>query len=141
MKFSYSNPTVIHFGQGKIASIAKAIDPSKKVLVIYGGGSIKTNGVYRQVTKALSGRNVVEFGGVEPNPEYDTLMRAVKICKAKKVDFYFQWAAGRFWTAPSSSRPPRIMKAIGEVLRNLGFTRVEWMRVDDGEFKRTGRDL
>ena len=55
MKFTYSNPTVIHFGQGMIASITKAIDPAKKVLVIYGGGSIKQNGVYDQITAALSG--------------------------------------------------------------------------------------
>lgn len=86
MKFTYSNPTVIHFGQGKIAAIAKAIDPARKVLVIYGGGSIKTNGIYDQVAAALEGRQWREFGGVEPNPTVETLDKAVALIRQEGLD-------------------------------------------------------
>ncbi|WP_305072975.1 iron-containing alcohol dehydrogenase [Propionivibrio sp.] len=94
MKFSYSNPTAIHFGQGKIASIAKAIDPSRKVLVIYGGGSIKTNGVYDQVGAALEGRTWMEFGGVEPNPAVETLDKAVALIRKEGLDYILAVGGG-----------------------------------------------
>ena len=66
MKFTYFNPTSIEFGTGKIKSIVNYIDKSMKVLVVYGGGSIKNNGVYEQVKTALEGYTYFEFGGVEP---------------------------------------------------------------------------
>ena len=94
MKFSYSNPTAIHFGQGKIASIAKAIDPSRKVLLIYGGGSIKTNGVYDQVAAALEGRTWMEFGGVEPNPAVETLDKAVALIRKEGLDYILAVGGG-----------------------------------------------
>ena len=94
MKFSYSNPTVIHFGQGKIASIAKAIDPARKVLVIYGGGSIKTNGVYDQVAAALEGHAWMEFGGVEPNPTVETLDQAVALIRKEGLDYILAVGGG-----------------------------------------------
>lgn len=94
MKFTYSNPTVIHFGQGKIASIAKAIDPARKVLVIYGGGSIKTNGVYDQVAAALEGRTWMEFGGVEPNPTVETLDQAVALIRKEGLDYILAVGGG-----------------------------------------------
>jgi NADP-dependent alcohol dehydrogenase len=72
--FSYQNPTKLRFGKGQIAAITGEIPAGSKVLVTYGGGSIKRNGVYEQVLKALEGRTVIEFGGIEPNPEYRTLM-------------------------------------------------------------------
>lgn len=66
MQFSYVNPTQIHFGQGQIQSISSAIPLDQKVLVIYGGGSIKSNGVYDQVVKALEGHQWSEFSEVAP---------------------------------------------------------------------------
>ena len=87
MKFTYSNPTVIHFGQGMISAIGKAIDPAKKVLVIYGGGSIKSNGVYDQVAAALSGHKWMEFSGVEPNPTVETLDQAVALIRKEGLDY------------------------------------------------------
>ena len=60
----------------------------------YGGGYIFKNGVYEQVKEALKGHNVVEFGGIEPNPEYETLMRAVKECKEKGIDFLLAVGGG-----------------------------------------------
>ena len=71
MKFSFSNPTKIQFGQGQIASINTLIPKEQRVLVLYGGGSIKKNGVYDQVESALDGYTWEAFGGVEPNPTVD----------------------------------------------------------------------
>ena len=94
MKFTYYNPTSIEFGAGKIKSIVNYIDKKLKVLIVYGGGSIKKNGVYDQVIKALDGYTYVEFGGVEPNPSIETLNKAVKIIKDEKVDFVLAVGGG-----------------------------------------------
>jgi NADP-dependent alcohol dehydrogenase len=94
MEFSYVNPTQIHFGQGKIASVTDAIPSTSKVLVIYGGGSIKKNGVYQQVQNALSQHTWIEFSGVEPNPTMENLDKAVALVKAEKVDFILAVGGG-----------------------------------------------
>ncbi|WP_260261891.1 iron-containing alcohol dehydrogenase [Vibrio intestinalis] len=94
MQFSYSNPTHIYFGQGQINSISSAIDSSSKVLVIYGGGSIKKNGVYDQVTQALSNHQWFEFSGVEPNPTKETLDKAVAMVKEHDIDFILAVGGG-----------------------------------------------
>jgi NADP-dependent alcohol dehydrogenase len=94
MEFSYVNPTQIHFGQGKIASVTDAIPSTSKVLVIYGSGSIKKNGVYQQVQNALSNHTWLEFSGVEPNPTMETLDKAVAIVKAEKVNFILAVGGG-----------------------------------------------
>ncbi|MGB1261834.1 MAG: iron-containing alcohol dehydrogenase [Cognaticolwellia sp.] len=94
MEFSYVNPTHIHFGQGKIASVSDAIPQSCKVLVIYGGGSIKKNGVYQQVQSALSEHTWLEFSGVEPNPTMETLDKAVALVKAENVDYILAVGGG-----------------------------------------------
>ena len=67
--FEYCNPVNIVFGKGKIARIAELIPAGSKVMMTYGGGSIKKNGVYDQAKEALKGFDVVEFGGIEPNPQ------------------------------------------------------------------------
>ncbi|MGF1755231.1 iron-containing alcohol dehydrogenase [Vibrio makurazakiensis] len=94
MQFTYVNPTVIHFGQGQISSIAQSVASSKKVLVIYGGGSIKKNGVYDQVTEALKSHTWVEFSGVEANPTKETLDKAVKIVKEQDIEFILAVGGG-----------------------------------------------
>lgn len=83
--FSYFNPTKIIFGKGRIAALAREIPADAKVLVTYGGGSIKSNGVYEQVKDALKSHKWLEFGGIEPNPRYETLMQAVEIVKKESV--------------------------------------------------------
>ena len=93
-KFTYQSPTKIHFGEGQIAEIANDIPKDKKILVIYGGGSIKSNGVYEQVSAALTGFNWSEFSGIEPNPQYDTLMQAVAKVKAESYDFLLAVGGG-----------------------------------------------
>ena len=94
MQFTYVNPTVIHFGQGQINAISQAVDTSKKVLVIYGGGSIKSNGVYDQVVASLKDHAWIEFSGVEANPTKETLDKAVAIVKEENVEFIIAVGGG-----------------------------------------------
>ncbi|MBD1566392.1 iron-containing alcohol dehydrogenase [Vibrio sp. S12_S33] len=94
MKFTYVNPTQIYFGQEQIAAISSAIPTDKKTLVIYGGGSIKNNGVYDQVVSALAHHNWVEFAGVEPNPTKETLDKAVAVVKQQGIDFILAVGGG-----------------------------------------------
>ncbi|MCC2521375.1 iron-containing alcohol dehydrogenase [Vibrio coralliilyticus] len=94
MQFTYANPTQILFGQGQISAIQSSIQPQDKVLVIYGGGSIKRNGVYDQVSEALNGHQWVEFSGVEPNPTKETLDKAVAIVKEQGINFILAVGGG-----------------------------------------------
>ena len=94
MKFSFSNPTRIQFGQGQIGSISTLIPKDSHVLVLFGGGSIKKNGVYDQVEKALEGYNWEYFGGVEPNPTIETLDKAVALIKETGVDYILAVGGG-----------------------------------------------
>ncbi len=92
--FTYFNPTKVHFGKGQIATIKEELAPNSRVLITYGGGSIKKNGVYDQVIAALEGFTVFEFGGIEPNPHYETLIKAVEIAKQEKVDLILAVGGG-----------------------------------------------
>lgn len=92
--FVFQNPTKLVFGKGEIKRLSKLIDKNKKILMTYGGGSIKRNGVYEQVMKALEGYDIVEFSGIEANPDYSTLMKAVEICKTQNIDFILAVGGG-----------------------------------------------
>jgi len=92
--FTYHNPTRIHFGQGQIAKLAEEIPADAKVLITYGGGSIKKNGVLDQVHAALQGRNYQEFGGIEANPHFETLMQAVEIVQRDGIDYILAVGGG-----------------------------------------------
>lgn len=92
--FEYKNPVKILFGKDTIAKIENEIPKSSKVLITYGGGSIKKNGVYDQVVGALKGHQVYEFGGIEANPEYTTLMKAVSIAKENGIEFLLAVGGG-----------------------------------------------
>jgi NADP-dependent alcohol dehydrogenase len=94
LNFTYQNPTKILFGKEQIANISAEIPAGAKVLLTYGGGSIHRNGVYEQIRKALTGHTVVEFGGIEPNPEYKTLMKAVELGRREKVDLLLAAGGG-----------------------------------------------
>jgi len=85
--FTYYNPTKIIFGENTIGKIAKEIPADARILITYGGGSIKKNGVYDQVMAALKNHKVFEFGGIEANPQYTTLMKAVEICRNENINF------------------------------------------------------
>lgn len=92
--FNFYNPVRILFGKGKIAEIGKYIPENARIMITYGGGSIMKNGVYDQVIAALKGKNVVEFGGIEANPQYETLLKAVEKVKAENVDFLLAVGGG-----------------------------------------------
>jgi NADP-dependent alcohol dehydrogenase len=92
--FSFQNPTRIVFGKDQLAQLAKLIPPGSKVLLTYGGGSIKKNGVYDQVVKALDGFDWQEFSGIEPNPSFETLMRAADLVRREKIDFLLPVGGG-----------------------------------------------
>lgn len=92
--FTLHNPTKIIFGKGSIPQLESELDKGSKILMTYGGGSIKRNGVYDQVTKAVKNHTVQEFGGIEPNPEYETCMKAVEIVKNEGIDFLLSVGGG-----------------------------------------------
>lgn len=85
--FEYYNPVRVLFGKDQLAKIAGLIPEERNIMLIYGGGSIKRNGVYDRIREALAGRQLIEFGGIEPNPLYETCMEAVDIIGKEKVDF------------------------------------------------------
>ena len=92
--FNLQNPTKILFGKGQIEQIAKEIPADAKILLLYGGGSIKTNGIYEEVTQALNRFKVIEFGGIPPNPEYAVLMEALSIIKSEDITFLLAVGGG-----------------------------------------------
>lgn len=92
--FEFCCPTRVVFGKGSIAKLSDLIEKDKKVLMISGGGSIKKNGVYNQVKEALKNHKVVEFEGIEPNPTYETCMKAVEIVRKEKIDFLLAVGGG-----------------------------------------------
>jgi len=92
--FEFKNPTKIIFGKDKIANLAKEIPANAKILMLYGGGSIKSNGIYDQVKKSLSAFEVVEFGGIPANPEYAVLLEALQIIKTQKITFLLAIGGG-----------------------------------------------
>ncbi len=94
LNFSFHNPTKIHFGKGTIAAISTEIPVDARVLIVYGGGSIKNNGVYEQVLSALEQHNCFEFSGIEPNPSYDTLMKAQQMIKSEQINYVLAVGGG-----------------------------------------------
>jgi len=92
--FEFKNPTKIIFGKDTIKKIESEIPANAKVLMLYGGGSIKKNGIYDQVAKALSNFDVIEFGGIPANPEYDTLMKALKVIKDENISYLLAVGGG-----------------------------------------------
>ncbi|SUB82830.1 Alcohol dehydrogenase YqhD [Pragia fontium] len=92
--FSLHLATQVLFGQGQIAQLPSVIPADARVLITYGGGSIKRNGVLDQVHQALKGYTLFEFGGIEPNPTYETLMQAVEVVHNNKIDFLLAVGGG-----------------------------------------------
>lgn len=92
--FTFCNPVKLIFGRGTIAQLAKEIPLDKKIMITFGGGSVRHNGVYEQVTKALAAHNCIEFWGIEPNPKIETLRKAIEKCREEKVDFLLAVGGG-----------------------------------------------
>lgn len=94
LNFELYNPVNYVFGKGQIAKLTDLVPTNTKILLAYGGGSIFKNGVYEQVKAALPNHDIVEFGGIEPNPRFETLMKAVEIIRAEKIGFILAVGGG-----------------------------------------------
>jgi len=92
--FEFYNPTKIIFGKDSISKLATEIPDNAKVLLLYGAGSIKNNGIYEQVKTALSNFEVVEFGGIPANPEYEVLLKALEIIKTENITYLLAVGGG-----------------------------------------------
>ncbi len=92
--FEFQNPVKIIFGKGEISKVGRNIPEGSKILLTYGGGSIFKNGVYDQVKASVKGFEVLEFGGIEPNPHYETLMKAAEIVKNENITFLLSVGGG-----------------------------------------------
>lgn len=128
--FDFKNPTHIFFGKDSIQEIAGQIPEDAKILLLYGGGSIKKNGIYQQVTTALKGRDVIEFGGIPANPEYAVLLQALGLIKAQKIDYLLAVGGGsvidgtKFLSAAAlyeGAEPWDILKKNIRTLKGLPF--------------------
>jgi NADP-dependent alcohol dehydrogenase len=114
MKFELRIPTRIVFGEGQIAALERLIPAGTRVLLLYGGGSIKRNGVYDAVKAALGRCTVTEFGGIEVNPEYDTIMKAATAVRKADCDMILAVGGGSVidaakflaYAAPSAGDDP-----------------------------------
>ncbi|MFR5768303.1 MAG: iron-containing alcohol dehydrogenase [Alistipes sp.] len=92
--FVYHNPTKLVFGKGQIAQLAKLIPAGKKIMITCGGGSVRRNGIYDQVVKALEGRDWVEFWGIEPNPSVETVREAIALGREHGSEFLLAVGGG-----------------------------------------------
>ena len=92
--FDFYNPTHIVFGKDRLKELNKLVAKDAKVLILYGGGSVKKFGTLEKVKENLKGRHIIEFGGIEPNPSYETLMKAVEIVKNENINFLLAVGGG-----------------------------------------------
>ena len=92
--FVFQNPTKLVFGKGQIANLSELLPGNATLMVTFGGGSVKKNGVYEQVTAALRGRKYIEFWGIEPNPHVETLRKAIELGKQSRTDFLLAVGGG-----------------------------------------------
>ncbi|UPF26094.1 iron-containing alcohol dehydrogenase, partial [Flavobacterium psychrophilum] len=92
--FELYNPTNYIFGKDQIEKLSTLVPKNAKILLAYGGGSIFKNGIHEQVIKNLKGFDVIEFGGIEPNPRFETLMTAVEIIRKEKINFILAVGGG-----------------------------------------------
>ncbi|PCH52156.1 MAG: NADH-dependent alcohol dehydrogenase [Flavobacteriaceae bacterium] len=128
--FQYKNPTKILFGKNQVENLATEIPENAKILLLYGGGSIKKNGIYDRVKKTLSTFQVVEFGGIPANPEYVVLMDALEIIKKENITFLLAVGGGsvidgtKFLSAAAlykGEEPWNILKNNERTLKGMPF--------------------
>ncbi|MDV2490514.1 MULTISPECIES: iron-containing alcohol dehydrogenase [Campylobacter] len=92
--FSFECPTKIVFGKDTIPKLSNLLPENLKILIIFGGGSVRKNGIYEQVKNALNKHNVSEFWGIEPNPKLETCLKAVNLIKRDGIDFLLSVGGG-----------------------------------------------
>ncbi len=94
LNFDFYNPTRILFGKDRLDKIDKFVPAGARVLITFGGGSARRSGLIDKVKTALGKRKVFEFGGIEPNPRYETLMRAAAVVRSENIDFILAVGGG-----------------------------------------------
>ena len=92
--FTLHTPTKVLFGKGQVARLREQIPSNARILITYGGGSVVRSGLLAQIRHELAGMTLFEFGGIEPNPAYETLMGAVELARAERVDFLLAVGGG-----------------------------------------------
>ncbi len=127
LNFEFHNPTHLVFGRQTIQRLKALVPKGSRILLTYGGGSIFKNGVHQQVLAALEGFHLVEFGGIEPNPRFETLMKAVELARAEQIDFLLAVGGGsvldgtKFIAAavPFAGKDPwEILTSTGKVVKS-----------------------
>ncbi|WP_321150866.1 alcohol dehydrogenase [Aeromonas jandaei] len=126
--FTLHTPTKILFGQGQIAQLREQLPSDARVMITYGGGSVVRSGLLEQIRSELAGFTLFEFGGIEPNPAYETLMGAVELARAERVDFLLAVGGGsvldgtKFIAAAAHYDPVRdpwhILETVGSEVRS-----------------------
>ncbi len=92
--FELYNPTKLIFGENRISDLSKYLDRNHKLMLTFGMGSVKQNGIYNKITSILNDYNYIEFWGIEPNPKYETLLKAIEIARENEVDFLLAIGGG-----------------------------------------------
>lgn len=126
--FTLHTPTKILFGQGQIAQLREQLPSDARVMITYGGGSVVRSGLLEQIRNELAGMTLFEFGGIEPNPAYETLMGAVELARAERVDFLLAVGGGsvldgtKFIAAAAhydlANDPWHILETVGSEVRS-----------------------
>jgi NADP-dependent alcohol dehydrogenase len=122
--FNFYNPTRIIFGKDRLDNIDKYVPADVSVLITFGGGSAKRSGLLDKVKIALGSRKVYEFGGIEPNPRYETLVKAVEIVRSKKIDFILAVGGGSVIDGTKFISLASFYKGDLSDLLKFGFTRI-----------------
>lgn len=125
LNFTFHNPTKVVFGRGAISKIAEEIPRGARVLITYGGGSARRYGTLAEIKAALSGYDITEFGGIEPNPEFETLMLGRDLARNKKIDFLVAVGGGsvidgtKFMAAaiPFAGDPALLLENRGQAIK------------------------
>lgn len=114
--FIFENSTKVFFGKGCVKEYLCCLTKGygDTVMLCYGGGSIKKNGIYDEVTNILeaSGKTVVEFSGIMANPTYAKVLEGAKLAKKMMSVCFWELAAVRLWTAARRFRLPHVMTAM-----------------------------
>ena len=147
LNFDFYNPTHIAFGQGRIADLATLVPADARVLILLGGESARKNGTLDEVRAALGSRQIAEFNGIEPNPSFETLMRAVEQVKKENIDFLLAVGGGsvldgtKFVAAATlyDGDPTEILKSFGgKVTKAMPFGSVLTLPATGSEMNNGG---
>ena len=136
--FEFYNPTRIVFGTGRVAELDTLVPASARVLILFGGESARKNGTLAEVRSALGSRDVFEFGGIEANPRYETLLQAVAQVRQQNIDFLLAVGGGsvidgtKFVAAAAlfEGDPREILYKLGRNIERalpLGTVREVWL--------------